>query len=72
MSLVRVTWTEEYTYTAEIEVQGFTLEHGAPHDLIMAVATMSDAELKEARDEDSLELDISGHEVIREGDKEED
>jgi hypothetical protein len=72
MSLVRVTWTETSEYTKEIEVPGFDLEHGEPNDLIIAIGALSAEEVEAGRDHDSLEIDISGHEIIREGDEEED
>jgi hypothetical protein len=68
MSLVRVTWTETSEFTKEIEVPGFDLTHGTPNDLMLAIGALGAEEVEAVRDHDSLEIDISGHEIIREGD----
>lgn len=70
MSLVRVTWTETKEYEALMEVPDFDKDHGEPDDLRSAIGTLAPWERVKA-EQDEVDIDITGHEVIREGDKEE-
>lgn len=71
MSLVRVSWTETKEFEVLMEVPGFDKDHGEPDDLRNAIAGLAPWERIKA-EQDDVDIDITGHEVIREGDKEED
>lgn len=65
MSLVRVSWTETQEFEALVEVPDFDYKHGEPDDLRDAVATLAPWERDKALQD--TDVDITGHEIIREG-----
>ena len=69
MSLVKVQWTESKEFEAVIEVPGFDLKQGEPGDLRDAIGTLAPWELIQA--EQDVHIDITGHKIIQEGDKDE-
>jgi hypothetical protein len=67
MSLVRVAWTETKEYEALMEVPDFDKDHGEPDDLRNAIGGLASQEKTNA-EQGEVDIDITGHEVIREGD----
>jgi hypothetical protein len=66
MALVKIRWSETVEYTREVEVDGYD---GTPDELYEALTELVDR--TEAADEvkDSHEIEVVGHEVVREGDE---
>lgn len=68
MALVKVSWTQTQEYEAEIEIDGFDIDTVTPQELRDAIGQLSSEQFEDAESGTS-DVDITGHEVVREGDE---
>lgn len=68
MTLVKVQWSETRHFEAEIEIDGFEINDATPDTLTEAIGDLS-SEAHDDAEFDGSEIDIEGHEVVRDGDE---
>lgn len=65
--MVKVQWSETRHFEAEIEIDGFEVNEATPDTLTEAIGELS-SEAHDDAEFDGSEIEIEGHEVVREGD----
>ena len=68
MALVKITWTETVEFEREVEVDGYDHE-GTPAELMEALTNLIDRTEAAEEVKDSLDIQITGHEIVRAGEE---